>query len=70
MIVPYYYSMSRLATISKQPPQPNQPQVVVGSFNRFRIFSVNATDGSWVAAGAKQVENMYTVTALAWKQDG
>ena len=28
------------------------------------------TDGAWQDAGVKQIENLYTVTALAWKCDG
>lgn len=27
-------------------------------------------DGSWQDAGAKQIDNLYTITALAWKCDG
>ena len=48
---------------------PSGETVVVGSFNRFRIFTV-AQDGTWTDAGMKQVENLYTVTALSWKCDG
>ena len=49
---------------------PSGETVVVGSFNRFRTFQLNPLDGSWQDAGIKQVDNMYTVTALAWKCDG
>ena len=49
---------------------PSGEYVVVGSFNRFRTFSLNAHENAWQPTGVKQVENMYTVTCLAWKQDG
>ena len=49
---------------------PSGETVVVGSFNRFRIFSTNPHDNSWQDSGLKHVENLYTVTALAWKCDG
>ena len=49
---------------------PSGETVVVGSFNRFRTFTLNQHDGSWQDTGIKQVDNLYTVTALAWKCDG
>jgi len=49
---------------------PSGETVVVGSFNRFRTFTLNQHDGSWQDAGAKQIDNLYTITALAWKCDG
>ena len=49
---------------------PSGETVIVGSFNRFRTFTLNQLDGSWQDAGVKQVDNLYTVTALAWKCDG
>jgi WD40 repeat protein len=49
---------------------PSGEYVVVGSFNRFRTFSLNSHENAWQPTGVKQVENMYTVTCLAWKQDG
>ncbi|KAL3897688.1 MAG: hypothetical protein SGPRY_013001 [Prymnesium sp.] len=49
---------------------PSGETVVVGSFNRFRTFTLNQLDGSWQDAGAKQIDNLYTITALAWKCDG
>ena len=42
----------------------------VGSFDRVRCFSKNASRGTWEDAGEKRVENFYAVTALAWKSDG
>ena len=49
---------------------PSGETVVVGSFNRFRIFTLNQHDRGWQDAGLKHVENLYTITALAWKCDG
>ena len=49
---------------------PSGERVVVGSFNRFRTFTLNQLTGGMQDAGVKQIENLYTVTALAWKHDG
>ena len=49
---------------------PSGETVVVGSFNRFRTFSLNAHENQWQPTGVKTVENMYTVTCLSWKHDG
>ena len=49
---------------------PSGETVVVGSFNRFRTFTLNQHDGSWEDTGAKQIDNLYTITALSWKCDG
>lgn len=44
--------------------------VAVGSFNNFRVYTLNMRRGAWEEAGVKTVENLYTVTALGWKPDG
>jgi len=44
--------------------------VVVGSFNRFHVYTYNIHRNAWEEAGVKTVENLYTVTALGWKPDG
>jgi len=49
---------------------PSGESVVVGSFNKMHIFNYNMRDGKWKEAGLKEVENMYSVTSMAWKQDG
>jgi len=49
---------------------PTGESVVVGNFNRFYIYTMNAQTDAWEEVGVKEIENMYTVTALAWKRDG
>lgn len=47
---------------------PSGESVVLGSFNRFFIYNLNR--GMWEEVGQKVIENFYSVTSLAWKQDG
>jgi len=49
---------------------PSGETVVVGSFNRFRIFTIDQHDQTWQDSGMKHVDNLYTLTAMAWKFDG
>lgn len=49
---------------------PSGESVVVGSFNRIHIFNFNMRRQQWEEAGLKEVENMYSVSSMAWKQDG
>mmetsp|Transcript_15284 Transcript_15284/g.25210 ORF Transcript_15284/g.25210 Transcript_15284/m.25210 type:complete len:1767 (+) Transcript_15284:218-5518(+) len=49
---------------------PSGECAVVGSFNRMHVFSYNARKGAWEESGVKDVENLYTVSALSWKPDG
>jgi len=41
----------------------------VGSFNRFRLYVLNRRANAW-DEDVKNVENLYTVSALAWRSDG
>ena len=34
------------------------------------MYNLNARRNLWEEAGVKRVDNMYSVTAMAWKQDG
>ncbi|KAI9137410.1 hypothetical protein BKA69DRAFT_1032603 [Paraphysoderma sedebokerense] len=49
---------------------PNGQTIVVGSFDKFHIFNWSTSKQVWVEAPPKVVENMYTITAFAWKPDG
>jgi intraflagellar transport protein 172 len=49
---------------------PSGETVILGSFDRFRTFTFSQHDGAWQDIGITQVDNMYTVTAAAWKCDG
>eukprot|EP00658_Telonema_sp_P-2_P017711 TRINITY_DN16903_c0_g1_i3.p1 TRINITY_DN16903_c0_g1~~TRINITY_DN16903_c0_g1_i3.p1 ORF type:complete len:1394 (-),score=437.87 TRINITY_DN16903_c0_g1_i3:63-4244(-) len=49
---------------------PSGESVVVGSFNRLHVYNYNMRANRWDQAGVKEVENMYTVSSMAWKQDG
>ena len=46
---------------------PSGDAVVVGNFNRF--FCYANRDGDWEEVMNKEVDNLYTVTALGWKPD-
>lgn len=49
---------------------PSGQTLVVGSYNKIRVFNFNIRRSNWEEAPAKIIENFYTVTALAWKPDG
>eukprot|EP00698_Gefionella_okellyi_P025059 TRINITY_DN9055_c0_g1_i1.p1 TRINITY_DN9055_c0_g1~~TRINITY_DN9055_c0_g1_i1.p1 ORF type:complete len:1722 (-),score=456.28 TRINITY_DN9055_c0_g1_i1:33-5198(-) len=42
---------------------------VVGSYNRFRVFTQNRRAGGWDEE-VKEIENIYSVGAVGWKADG
>src|SRR6218665_150329 len=39
-------------------------------FYRLRVFNWSPRKGLWDEGKAKEITNLYTVTALAWKRDG
>ncbi|CAG9462268.1 unnamed protein product [Pedinophyceae sp. YPF-701] len=48
---------------------PGGDSVVLGGFDCLRVFAYNRRRG-WELFEEKRVENLYTVTSLAWRQDG
>ncbi len=49
---------------------PSGQSVVVGSYDRLRVFNWSPRKGQWDEGKAKEISNLYTITALAWKKDG
>ncbi|KAL1129294.1 hypothetical protein AAG570_013823, partial [Ranatra chinensis] len=49
---------------------PSGQAVAVGSFNRIRIYAWSTKKMTWEETSVKEMENMYTITALSWKRDG
>ena len=49
---------------------PSGQSFVLGSFNRLRVFNWSPRRDSWEEVPAKDINNLYTVTQLAWKSDG
>nr|CAH8871752.1 unnamed protein product [Trichobilharzia regenti] len=49
---------------------PTGHSVAFGSFNRIRVLSWSPRRGVWDECKPKEIENIYSVTAMAWKQDG
>lgn len=49
---------------------PTGQVVVVGSYNRLRIYSWSPRKGLFEESEPKEIANLYTVTAIAWKKDG
>jgi len=37
---------------------------------RLRVFNWSPRKGAWDEGKPKEIKNLYTVTALAWKRDG
>uniref|UniRef100_A0A4W5KBN0 Intraflagellar transport protein 172 homolog n=1 Tax=Hucho hucho TaxID=62062 RepID=A0A4W5KBN0_9TELE len=49
---------------------PSGQSVVIGSYDRLRVFNWGPRKGAWDEASPKEIPNLYTITALAWKKDG
>ncbi|XP_058274743.1 intraflagellar transport protein 172 homolog [Hemibagrus wyckioides] len=49
---------------------PSGHSVVLGSYDRLRVFNWNPRRGAWDEAAPKEIPYLYTITALAWKKDG
>nr|XP_032825685.1 intraflagellar transport protein 172 homolog [Petromyzon marinus] len=49
---------------------PSTQSVVIGSYDRLRVYNWSPRRSAWDEAKPKEIQNMYTVTALAWKKDG
>ncbi|XP_055687572.1 intraflagellar transport protein 172 homolog [Lutzomyia longipalpis] len=49
---------------------PNGQTVAVGSFDRVRIYTWSSRQNTWNETAVKEIRNLYSVTALAWKRDG
>ncbi|CAH8607286.1 unnamed protein product [Heterobilharzia americana] len=49
---------------------PSGHAVAFGSFNRIRVLLWSPYKGGWDECQPKEIENIYTITAIAWKQDG
>ena len=37
---------------------------------RLRVFNWSPRKGAWDESKVKEIPNLYTITALAWKRDG
>lgn len=48
---------------------PTGETAIVGNFNRFYVYNYNSKRPQWDEICCKQIENYYSVTAVAWKQD-
>ncbi len=49
---------------------PSGQSFVLGSFDRLRVYNWSPKKEGWEEAAPKEVENLYTLTALSWKKDG
>ncbi|CAI9571384.1 unnamed protein product [Staurois parvus] len=49
---------------------PSGQSVVVGSHDRLRVLNWSPRRGLWEEAKPKDIPNLYSITALAWKRDG
>ena len=49
---------------------PTGQTVIVGSFNRLRIYTWSPRKGLFEEAEPKELTNLYTITSMAWKRDG
>ncbi|XP_060165824.1 intraflagellar transport protein 172 homolog isoform X5 [Globicephala melas] len=49
---------------------PGGQSVVLGSYDRLRVLNWSPRRSIWEEAKPKEIANLYTITALAWKRDG
>ncbi|XP_064411524.1 intraflagellar transport protein 172 homolog [Latimeria chalumnae] len=49
---------------------PSGQSVVIGSYDRLRVLNWSSRRSGWDEAKGKEIPNLYTITALAWKRDG
>ncbi|XP_065212288.1 intraflagellar transport protein 172 homolog [Planococcus citri] len=49
---------------------PSGQAVVVGSFNRLRLFIWSTARQTWEEGAVKELKNLYSVTGLSWRRDG
>ncbi|XP_005107698.1 intraflagellar transport protein 172 homolog isoform X2 [Aplysia californica] len=49
---------------------PSGQNVVLGSFDKLRVLNWSPRRQMWEEPKLKEIHNLYTVTALAWKKDG
>ncbi len=49
---------------------PSGQALCLGSYDRIRVYSWSSRKNLWEENGAKEIKNLYTVTALSWKKDG
>lgn len=42
----------------------------MGSFNRLRFFTFNSNISAWEEMPSKEINNLYTITAISWSRDG
>ncbi|XP_078397553.1 intraflagellar transport protein 172 homolog isoform X1 [Cetorhinus maximus] len=49
---------------------PSGQSVVIGSYDRLRVLNWSPRRNAWDESRPKEIPNLYTITALAWKKDG
>lgn len=49
---------------------PNGQAVAIGSFDRIRIYTWSPRQNTWTESLSKDIPNLYSITALAWRKDG
>ncbi|XP_060552918.1 intraflagellar transport protein 172 homolog [Ruditapes philippinarum] len=49
---------------------PSGQSIVVGSYDRLRVLNWSPRRQMWDEPKCKDIRNLYTITALAWKKDG
>lgn len=49
---------------------PNGQAVAFGGFDRIRIYSWSPRLSAWSESATKEIEHMYSVSALTWRKDG
>jgi len=49
---------------------PSGQSVVIGSYDRLRVLNWSPRRTAWEEGKPKEINNLYTISSLSWKQDG
>lgn len=49
---------------------PNGQAVAIGSFDKIRIFTWSPRQTAWNELATKEIDKLYSVTAMSWRRDG
>lgn len=49
---------------------PNGQVVAIGSFDKIRIFTWSPRQSAWNELANKEIDKLYSVTAMSWRRDG
>lgn len=49
---------------------PNGQAVAIGSYDKVRVFTWSPRQTAWSELAIKEIDKLYSVTAMCWRRDG